>query len=106
MTGAKPIARLIHTPSFTMPEYNEGESSNNRDSQSPDTRSRYTPKAAALTFPELYTVGQSVYLHGARGIDPNPYRIYEVLGNGQYRLSRNSIVERGTFREDDLQTRP
>ncbi|KAK0513556.1 hypothetical protein JMJ35_003920 [Cladonia borealis] len=89
-----------------MPEYNAGESSNNRDSHSPDKRSRYDPKAAALTFPELYTVGQLVYLHGARGTDPNPYRIYEVLGDGQYKLSRNSMVERRIYREEDLQTRP
>ena len=54
---------------------------------------------------DLYRVGQEVYVHGRRGTDPNPYKIHEVLGNGQYKLSRDGRVEHRVYAEENLQSR-
>ena len=51
---------------------------------------------------ETHQVGQEIYVEGARGIDPNPYKIHEVLGNGQYRLSRDGKVVRRVFAQENL----
>jgi len=39
-------------------------------------------------YPEIYKPGDRVYLKGVRGVDPNPYKIYKCVGDGQYELSR------------------
>ena len=51
-----------------------------------------------------YRVGQQVYVNGPRGTDTNPYKIHEVLGNGQYKLSRNNEVVQRVYEEWNLQT--
>ena len=55
---------------------------------------------------ETHQVGQNIYVKKARGIDPNPYKIHEVLGNGQYKLSRNGEVERRVYGQENLCTSP
>lgn len=57
----------------------------------------------------LYKVDQDVYLRGTRGVDPSPYKIHKVLGEGQYELSRDGKVEKDgsspkIFYEEKLQT--
>lgn len=52
--------------------------------------------------PELYAKGQFAYLRGPRGVDPEPYKIYQVLGDGQYKLSRNGKSDGEIYREEDL----
>ena len=54
-------------------------------------------------YDEPYRVGQEVYVKGPRGTDINPYKIHEVLGNGQYKLSRNNEVVRRVYAENSLQ---
>ena len=54
---------------------------------------------------DSYRVGQEVYVHGPRGTDPSPYTIYEALGNGQYKLSRNNEVVQRVYAEENLRTR-
>ena len=52
---------------------------------------------------DLYRVGQEVYVNGPRGTDPSPYKIHEVLGNGQYKLSRNNEAVQRVYAEENLQ---
>ena len=54
----------------------------------------------------LYKEGQKVYHKGVRGVDPKPYKIYEVLGDGQYKLSRDGRSNSKVYKEEDLQTVP
>ena len=43
-----------------------------------------------------------MYLKLARGVDPKPYKIWKVLGNGQYRLSRDGQSDGKVYLEQDL----
>ena len=53
---------------------------------------------------DLYRICQEIYVRGPRGTDPKPYKIYEALGNDQYKLSRNNeVVQRDA--EENLRTR-
>ena len=54
----------------------------------------------------LYKEKEQVYLRGIRGADPKPYKIYKVLGDGQYKLSRDGRSSNKVYREEDLQTVP
>ncbi len=56
-------------------------------------------------YPEIYKPGDRVYLKGVRGVDPNPYKIYKCVGDGQYELSRYGRVENGYFLQENLQTK-
>ena len=51
----------------------------------------------------MYKKGDKVFLEEARGIDPRPYEIHEVLAGHDYRLSRYGRHEIGVYREADLQ---
>lgn len=53
----------------------------------------------------LYIVGQVVYHKGFRGVDPRPYKISKVLGDGRYKLSRDGKSDDKVYLEEDLQTR-
>ena len=53
----------------------------------------------------LYRVGQEVYVIGPRGTDTTPYKIHGLLGNGQYKLSRDGRVEHRVYAEENLQPR-
>ena len=48
----------------------------------------------------------TVYFKGSRGVDPKPYKIYKVLGEAQYKLSRDGKSDGTVYREEDLQTVP
>ena len=52
--------------------------------------------------PEIYAKGDYAYLKGPRGVDPEPYEIYKVLGHGQYKLARNGKSDRKVYRAKDL----
>ena len=52
--------------------------------------------------PEIYANGEYAYLQGPRGVDPEPYKIYKVLGDGQYKLSRNGKSDGRVYRAEDL----
>ena len=54
----------------------------------------------------LYKDGDKVHVKGARGVDPKPYKIYKVLGDGQYKLSRDGRSSSKVYREEDLLTVP
>ena len=56
--------------------------------------------------PEIFEVDRQVYVKGARGIDPNPYTILKVLGNGQYQLLRNGKSDGKVYKQDNLQLEP
>lgn len=53
---------------------------------------------------DLYRVGQEVYVNRPRGAVTTPYKIHEVLGNGQYKLSRNNEVVQRVYAEESLRT--
>lgn len=55
---------------------------------------------------ELYKLKQKVYVKGDRGVDPKAYKIYKILGDGQYKLSRDGKSDGKVYREEDLQTVP
>lgn len=55
---------------------------------------------------ELYKENELVYLKGARGVDPKAYKIYQVLGNGQYKLSRDAKSDGKIYRQEDLRNKP
>lgn len=50
----------------------------------------------------MYKKGETVFLKGIRGIDPRPYKINEVLNDDSYRLSRDGLIQRGVFKDEDL----
>ena len=54
----------------------------------------------------MYKKGQEVYFHGPRGSDLNPYKIHQCLGEGQYKLERDGIVEKNVFKQANLKTQP
>ena len=56
--------------------------------------------------PSLYKVGDGVLLVGPRGVDPDPYRIYRVLGDGRYKLSRHGELNGKNHRAEDLREDP
>ncbi len=56
--------------------------------------------------PEPYKVGEAVYVKLARAVDPNPYDIHTLLGNGQYYLSRDGKMDRKVYRQENLQKEP
>ena len=39
-------------------------------------------------------------------MDPKPFRISEVVGDGQYKLSRDGKDDEKVQKEEDLQTEP
>ena len=43
-------------------------------------------------LPALYKSDQIVYIKGPRRVDPAIHKIYKVLGDGQYQLSRHGQV--------------
>ena len=47
-----------------------------------------------------------MYYKGIRGVDPKPYKVYEVLGEGQYKLRRDSKTDKQVYKDEDLQTVP
>ncbi|CAF9917795.1 MAG: hypothetical protein ALECFALPRED_000369 [Alectoria fallacina] len=55
---------------------------------------------------ELYKEKDKVYVKEARGTDPKPFKIYKVLGDGQYKLSRDGKSDGKVYRQEDLQTVP
>lgn len=65
-----------------------------------------TPADFWNQYAVLYRVDQQVYLKGARGVDPNPYKIHQVLGDGNYELSRNGECDHKVYLEENLQTEP
>lgn len=75
-------------------------------------RSSSTVSAPRLRFfftqsPELYTKGQfPIYNKGPRGVDPRPYTISKVLGNGQYKLERDGRCDGKVYLQGKLQTEP
>ncbi|KAL9066068.1 MAG: hypothetical protein Q9161_007793 [Pseudevernia consocians] len=73
----------------------------------PDKRSKYEEnfdlKKKSI---ELYKDKAKVYLVGARGVDPKPYKIYKVLGDGQYKLSRDGKSDGKVYRQEDLRSEP
>lgn len=119
----QPHSSLIHpskaysvckTPCFaSMTDSVAGQSSYTEPSDAqephrPDTRSRVYVKPLDLQnpYPELYYEGQQVYVHGRRGSDLNPYTVYMVLGNGQYKLKRDNRVENRIYMQAQLKTYP
>ena len=57
-------------------------------------------------LPELYKRGDTVYNKGARGIDPKPFKISKVLGDGQYHLERGGSCNGKVYYQENLQTEP
>lgn len=58
-------------------------------------------------LPELYQKDQfPIYHKGPRGVDPKPYKILEVLGDGQYKLERDGKSDRKVYNQEKLQTEP
>ena len=57
-------------------------------------------------YPELYKGGQQVYVRGPRGVGSKPVRIQQLLGDGQYRLSRDGLCDGKVYRKEALQTEP
>ena len=55
---------------------------------------------------ELYKERDKVYLKVARGVDPRPYKIYKVLGDAQYKLSRDGKCDGKVYPQEDLRTVP
>lgn len=47
-----------------------------------------------------------VFLKGARGVDPKPFKIYQVLGDAEYKLSRDGKSNRKIYREENLVGNP
>ena len=47
-----------------------------------------------------------IYKKGPRGVDPKPYTIYQVLGDGQYYLERNGKCDGKVYRQEILQREP
>ena len=39
-------------------------------------------------------------------MDPKPYKIYKVLGDAQYKLSRDGKSDGKVYKQEDLQTVP
>ena len=54
----------------------------------------------------LYKKRDTVYLIGVRGVDPKPYKIYQVLGDASYKLSRDGKCDGKVYKQEDLQTVP
>ena len=59
----------------------------------------YPETSLQTDYPERYRVGDEVFLKGSRGIDPNPYKIHEVYGSGQYEVSRDGKFEHHAVNE-------
>ncbi|KAL8791923.1 MAG: hypothetical protein Q9195_005499 [Heterodermia aff. obscurata] len=80
------------------------------EGQGPESRSRYVKHSdldRLTELPELYTKGQyPIYNKGARGIDPKPYKISKVLGDGQYHLERGGKCDGKVYYQENLQTEP
>ena len=57
-------------------------------------------------YPSSYVPGQQVYVQCARGIDPKPYKIHEVLALGQYKLLRDGKIDDKIYRKGNLRTEP
>ncbi|KAM0801611.1 hypothetical protein BDR22DRAFT_888502 [Usnea florida] len=95
-----------------MTDTNEaGESSNAAvppHDNGPDQRSRYVRNFELDNNQpfEPYKVKDTVYLKGARGVDPKPYKIYQVLGHGQYKLSRDGRSDGQVHGQDELKDGP
>ncbi|SLM41422.1 hypothetical protein LPUS_12415 [Lasallia pustulata] len=101
----RPVSALSDTKEAEMLSESAGLS----QAHGPDTRSVYKKNQTLdlnTEYPEPYAVGQQVYLKGARGVDPNPYTIHEVLGNGQYKLSRNGKYSHKVYQQADLRGEP
>ena len=56
--------------------------------------------------PEVYRKGAEVFLKGPRGVDPNPYKIWKILDNGQYKLSRDGKSDGKVYKAVDLKGVP
>lgn len=90
-----------------MSDSNEaGESSNAElppHHNGPSHRSKYEKNPDLNTkAPELYKEKDEVFVQGRRGVDPNPYRIWKILGSGQYKLSRDGKSDGKIYKEQDL----
>ena len=73
----------------------------------PSSLRLFTETNPTTKLPELYTKGQyPIYNKGARGVDPNPYSISKVLGDGQYHLERGGKCDGKVYRQENLQTEP
>ncbi|KAF6240807.1 hypothetical protein HO173_001480 [Letharia columbiana] len=73
----------------------------------PSERSKYEKNWELDTkHVELYKEKDKVYVRGARGVDPKPYKIYKVLGEAQYNLSRDGKCDGKVYRQEDIQTIP
>ena len=59
-----------------------------------------------LQQPEIYKAGDKVYVKEVRRVDPDPYKIYTSLGDGQYQLSRHGRIESKIFGMESLTTKP
>lgn len=57
-------------------------------------------------YPERYHIRDKVYLKGNRGVDPKPYKIHDVHGNGRYTISRDGKIDPQIHLVDSLQTEP
>lgn len=57
-------------------------------------------------YPEPNPVGKEMYLKGTRGIDPKPYKIHEVLGDGQYKLLRDGKCDGKIYLQENLRSEP
>ena len=49
---------------------------------------------------ERHRVGDEVYLKTARGVDPDPFMIHKVLGEGQYELSRDGKCDHEIYQQE------
>ena len=63
--------------------------------------SRYV-KPFKLPPLHLYDVGDQVFVLGPRGTDPKPYRIFKLLPDAAYELSRDGVCDNNIYREEDL----
>ncbi|CAD6575585.1 MAG: hypothetical protein ASARMPREDX12_007385 [Alectoria sarmentosa] len=80
-----------------IPQHNDG----------PDERSFYDKNFDMNNQSlELYKEKDIVYVRGARGTDPKPFKIYKVLGDGQYKLSRDGKSDGKVYKQEDLQRVP
>ena len=52
--------------------------------------------------PDNYKAGDRVLLRDSRSDDPKRYKIFKVLGHGEYKLSRNGKSDGKVYREKDL----
>lgn len=96
---------LKNKEEYLQPEVGDRLNKNDRDYSLPEARSwLHTAKSRdSQKSADLYRVNDEVHIQTARGVDPTPYRIWKVLGHGQYKLSGNGKSNGKVYLEQDLQ---